>query len=270
MRHPLKDLLATGADDAPAISAPSRAPLTFGALRTLIADTLASLNGLGIGRNDRVAIVLPNGPEMATCYMACASGVASAPLNPAYRADEFEFYLSDLNAKALIVEQGSTSPAIEVATKLGVRLIDLLPTTAAGAGSFTLQPREAGGTATTAGGYAEVDDVSMVLHTSGTTSRPKIVPLSQGNLAASATHIRRTLQFVSTDCGRCAVVFDDQRLGVQVRQVELELVGAVGRVQRGRRHTAGGADEAGRHLGAVGQHEGDAVIAADAQAVQRG
>jgi hypothetical protein len=60
---------------------------------------------LGIGRNDRVAIVLPNGPEMATCFMACASGVASAPLNPAYRADEFEFYLSDLNAKALIVEQ---------------------------------------------------------------------------------------------------------------------------------------------------------------------
>jgi len=201
MQHPLKDLLAAGADDAPALSAPSRAPLTFGALRTLIADTLASLNGLGIGRNDRVAIVLPNGPEMATCYMACASGVASAPLNPAYRADEFEFYLSDLHAKALIVDQGSASPAIEVATRLGVRLIDLVPTTDAGAGSFTLKPREAGRTPTTTGGYAGPDDVSMVLHTSGTTSRPKIVPLSQGNLAASATHIRRTLQFVSTDCG---------------------------------------------------------------------
>jgi acyl-coenzyme A synthetase/AMP-(fatty) acid ligase len=65
---------------------------------------------MGIGRNDRVAIVLANGPEMATCFMACASGVASAPLNPAYRADEFEFYLSDLNAKALIVERDSTSP----------------------------------------------------------------------------------------------------------------------------------------------------------------
>ena len=201
MPHPLKDLLATGADDAPAISAPSRAPLSFGALRQLIADTVATLNALGIGRNDRVAIVLPNGPEMATCYMACASGVASAPLNPSYRADEFEFYLSDLHAKALIVEQGSTSPAIDVAVKLGVRLIDLIPQADRGAGSFTLVPREPGGTPTASGGFAEPSDVSMVLHTSGTTSRPKIVPLSQGNLAASATHIRRTLQFVATDCG---------------------------------------------------------------------
>ena len=202
MQPTLRTLLAAGADSAPAISAPARQPLNFGALRTLIDTTLATLNGLGIGRNDRVAIVLANGPEMATCFMACASGVASAPLNPAYRADEFEFYLSDLNAKALIVERDSTSPAIAVAQKLGVRLIDLVVPDGAPAGLFTLQPRDAGGgTAAAAGGYAEPGDVSMVLHTSGTTSRPKIVPLSQGNLAASATHIKRTLQFSATDCG---------------------------------------------------------------------
>ncbi len=202
MQPTLKSLLAAGADAAPAISAPARSPLSFGALRSLIADTLATLNGLGIGRNDRVAIVLANGPEMATCFMACASGVASAPLNPAYRADEFEFYLSDLNAKALIVERDSSSPAIAVAQKLGVRLIDLVVPDGAPAGQFSLQPRDgAGGTAIATGGYAEPGDVSMVLHTSGTTSRPKIVPLSQGNLAASATHIKRTLQFSATDCG---------------------------------------------------------------------
>ena len=202
MSTTLKTLLAAGADAAPAISAPARNPLSFGALRTLIDTTLATLNGLGIGRNDRVAIVLANGPEMATCFMACASGVASAPLNPAYRADEFEFYLSDLNAKALIVERDSTSPAIAVAQKLGVRLIDLVVPEGAPAGQFSLQPRDgAGGTATAIGGHAEPGDVSMVLHTSGTTSRPKIVPLSQGNLAASATHIKRTLQFSATDCG---------------------------------------------------------------------
>ena len=202
MQHTLQTLLATGADNAPAISAPSRKPLSFGALRSLIASTLATLNGLGIGRNDRVAIVLANGPEMATCFVACASGVASAPLNPAYRADEFEFYLSDLNAKALIVERDSSSPAIAVAQKLGVRLIDLVVPDGAPAGLFTLQPRDGGsGTAAAAGGYAEAGDVSMVLHTSGTTSRPKIVPLSQANLAASATHIGRTLQFSATDCG---------------------------------------------------------------------
>jgi acyl-CoA synthetase (AMP-forming)/AMP-acid ligase II len=213
MSTTLASLLAQGADDAPAIAAPSRRALSFGGLRAQIAHTLAQLNALGIGRNDRVAIVLPNGPEMASCFIACASGVASAPLNPAYRADEFEFYLADLNAKALIVEQGSTSPAVEVATRLGVRLIDLVPDLAAGAGSFTLQPRDdagagsaapgtATGTAPSAnGGLAQPADVSMVLHTSGTTSRPKIVPLSQGNLAASAGNIRRTLQFSANDCG---------------------------------------------------------------------
>ena len=203
MQPTLQTLLATGADTAPAISAPSRSPLSFGALRALVDGTLATLNRLGIGRNDRVAIVLANGPEMATCFMACASGVASAPLNPAYRADEFEFYLSDLNAKALIVEQGSTSPAIAVAEKLGVRLIDLVVADGAPAGQFSLQPRDGStaGAAAANGGHAEPGDVSMVLHTSGTTSRPKIVPLSQANLAASATHIKRTLQFSATDCG---------------------------------------------------------------------
>ena len=60
-------------------------------------------------------IVLPNGPEMATAFVGVASGATSAPLNPAYKADEFEFYMSDLNAKALIVEAGSNSPAIAVA-----------------------------------------------------------------------------------------------------------------------------------------------------------
>ena len=69
----LNDLLATGAADAPAISAPGRTALDFRALRALIGDTLASLNAWGIGRNDRVAIVLNNGPEMAACFAACAS-----------------------------------------------------------------------------------------------------------------------------------------------------------------------------------------------------
>jgi len=202
MRSTLKDLLAHGVDSAPAISAPSRPSLSFAGLRALVAETLHGLNALGIGRNDRVAIVLPNGPEMATCFVACACGVASAPLNPAYRAEEFEFYLSDLGARALIVERDSTSQAIDVARKLGVRVIDLIVEAGQPAGSFRLQAREgAQGQGCDHGGYAEPADVSMVLHTSGTTSRPKIVPLSQGNLAASALSIGRTLRFTPDDRG---------------------------------------------------------------------
>ena len=148
--------------------------------------------------------MLHNGPEMAACFIACASGVTSAPLNPAYRADEFEFYLSDLNAKALIVEAGSTSPAVAVAQKLGVRLIDLVapvdgPRGRLHAGARATLPRPH---AAAHGGYAEPDDVSLVLHTSGTTSRPKIVPLSQaqpGGLGHATS--RRTLRFTPADRG---------------------------------------------------------------------
>ncbi|MBL8305120.1 MAG: AMP-binding protein [Rubrivivax sp.] len=201
METSLLQLLSRAPDDAAAISAPGRPPLTHGGLRALAQRTLATLNGLGIGRNDRVAIVLANGPEMATCFITAACGVATAPLNPAYRADEFEFYLSDLNAKALIVEHDSTSPAIEVAAKLGVRILDLR----AGdeAGDFSLSPRDGAspGAPAVLGGPAQPDDVSMVLHTSGTTSRPKIVPLSQRNLCASAQSIARTLQFTPGDRG---------------------------------------------------------------------
>ena len=76
-------------------------------------------------RNERVAIVLPNGPEMAVSFLAIASGCTAAPLNPAYRADEFEFYLTDLAARLLIVEAGKPSPAIEVARRLGVPIAQL-------------------------------------------------------------------------------------------------------------------------------------------------
>ncbi|MBK9021759.1 MAG: AMP-binding protein [Sulfuritalea sp.] len=198
----LKELLSTGADAALAIGAPSRQALTHGALRDLVARTVATLNSFGVGRNDRVAIVLPNGPEMAACFLAVASGTASAPLNPAYRGEEFEFYLGDLDAKLLIAMSGVDTPARAAAQKLGVPIAELVPDLAAGAGSFTLQaPAGAVASAAANGGFAQPDDVAMVLHTSGTTSRPKIVPLSQKNLCASARNIRRTLAFSAQDRG---------------------------------------------------------------------
>ncbi|MCX7157290.1 MAG: acyl--CoA ligase [Rhodocyclales bacterium] len=196
-----KVLFATGDNAAPAIGAPGRPALNHGQLRALVGKTISSLNGLGVGRNDRVAIVLPNGPEMATCFIAVASGTTSAPLNPAYRAEEFEFYLNDLNARILIVERGSQSPAVDVARKLGVRIVDLVADANGAAGDFDLLAQDPG-TATAANpGYAEADDVALVLHTSGTTSRPKIVPLSQRNVCASAQNVSRSLAFTPTDRG---------------------------------------------------------------------
>ena len=117
---------------------------------------------------------------MATAFLSVAAAATAAPLNPAYRQDEFEFYLGDLNAKALIVEAGSESPALDAAQKLGVGLISLMPEPHAGAGAFRLCGDA--GHAAARPGPAEAHDVALILHTSGTTSRPKIVPLTGANI----------------------------------------------------------------------------------------
>ncbi|UMY18695.1 acyl--CoA ligase [Methylobacterium organophilum] len=197
----LLDLIKTGADDATALSSPGGVPLTFGQLRALTDRTIADLNAQGIGRGDRVAIVLPNGPEMAAAFIAIAAGTTSAPLNPSYKADEFEFYMSDLRAKLLVALDGEESPAVGVAQKLGVPVARLTPTPDQGAGSFTLSFAGAGAGAPAQGGPAAADDLALVLHTSGTTSRPKIVPLKQSNVCASARNIRQTLAFTAEDRG---------------------------------------------------------------------
>jgi len=195
----LRQLIATGADMNRAIGAPATKDLTYGRLRALVERTISSLNQIGVGRGDRVAIVLPNGPEMATAFIAIASGATAAPLNPAYKAAEFEFYLSDVNAKALVVEQGSTSPSIEVARNLGIAVITMHPEPADGAGCFRLTCEASFGDCTK--GFAEADDIALILHTSGTTSRPKIVPLSQRNVSVSAGNIAETLALTDKDCG---------------------------------------------------------------------
>ena len=188
-------LLEAGRDQAPAIGAPERQSLTHGELRALCARTVKSLNTMGIGRGDRVAMVLPNGPEMAAAFIAIACGATTAPLNPAYRTEEFEFYLSDLNAKALVILKGTQSPALAVAAARGIPVVALV----AGhkAGDFTLEG--ATGASAASGGLAEAGDIALVLHTSGTTSRPKIVPLSHTNVTASAYHIGNTLALREED-----------------------------------------------------------------------
>ena len=177
----LRALIASGRDNATAIAADGAPPLTYAGLRALVDRTVESLNALGVGRGDRVAIVLPNGPEMATAFLAVASGATSAPLNPAYRQDEFEFYMSDLRAKALIVEEGSASARNRGGGEARRRaLCGLSPSGETGAGAFRLAGASAGAAARP--GFAEAGDEALILHTSGTTSRPKIVPLTHANI----------------------------------------------------------------------------------------
>ncbi|MFY7781992.1 MAG: AMP-binding protein, partial [Tagaea sp.] len=96
----VSELLKVGKDGDPALGAPETKALDYAGLRALAAATVGDLNAMGIGRDDRVAIVLPNGPEMAAAFLCVAAGATTAPLNPAYRQEEFEFYIADLKAKA--------------------------------------------------------------------------------------------------------------------------------------------------------------------------
>ncbi len=193
----LHNMVALQTPTSTAMMAPASLPLTYGALTQLIANTTSALNAMGIGRGDRVGIVLPNCPELATAFVAVASACTAAPLNMAYRADEFEFYLSDLKAKALIVAVGSDTPAIAIAAKLGVAVIYLTALPEHGAGNFELASSLAG--LAISPGPAQADDVALILHTSGTTSRPKIVPLSHRNVCASARNISATLRLTAAD-----------------------------------------------------------------------
>ena len=195
MANNVFDLLSAGDPNAPAIIEPAGTTLTYAQLRQQVSHLAGQLNALGIGRNDRVALVLPNGPEAAIAFLAVAACSTAAPLNPAYREDEFRFYMDDLRAKALITLPGDAAPAHAAAGN------DVLRLALAGApGSYELL---AGGVAPKPVDptYAQPDDVALVLHTSGTTARPKIVPLLQRNLVVSAGNIMDALALTPDD--RC-------------------------------------------------------------------
>lgn len=190
--------------EQPALLAPGRSTLSYGSLVSHIEATACTLRAHGVQREDRVAIVLPNGPDMATAFLAVATAAMSAPLNPAYTLAEFAFYLHDLNAKALIVLSDLDSPARAAATAAGIPVVDLTPQASAGTFSLAFSPHahgDSGHTVAHAVGFAKGGDVALVLHTSGTTSRPKQVPLTHANLRASARHIAAALEL--TDRDRC-------------------------------------------------------------------
>ena len=182
-----------------AIVASGKSPLTYSDLFDALNDVRSKLNTMGVGRNDRVAVVLPNGPEMAVAFLGVASCATCAPLNPNYRESEYDFYLSDLYAKALIYQEGVAQAAVEVARKRGIALVELSPIKEAVAGIFQLTVSEAENPSQSV--IAQSSDVALVLHTSGTTSRPKMVPLTHSNLCTSAQNISLALNLTKND--RC-------------------------------------------------------------------
>jgi len=189
--YQLLEYWAKQATESIAIIAPDCPALTYGRLFRQVGKTVESLRTFGLNRNDRVAIVLPNGPEMAVSFIGIACGATCAPLNPSYRANEFDFYLSDVKAKALIVQAEMDTPARDAAKKLDIPVIELTPTSEAGAGVFDLSVKM--DDAPLHVDFVQPEDIALVLHTSGTTSRPRSfrsrMPISVHRPTTSPEHL---------------------------------------------------------------------------------
>ena len=173
--------------DSIAIMAPNKPHLNYTQLFSQIQYIVEYLNGIGIGRYNRVVTVLPNGPNMAVAFLGISSCATCAPLNPAYTSKEFEFYLSDLRADLIITQSGMETAVTEVAERQGIKTINLEPVNQQEAGIFTLTSKT--GAARSYPVFVGSSEVALILHTSGTTSRPKIVPLTHLNICASARNI---------------------------------------------------------------------------------
>ncbi len=184
--------------DGPAILAPGRAPLTYGRLYQHIEKMGRTLRTMGIGPRHRVAVILPNGPEMAVAILAVASGAVCAPMNQGYGAQELDKYFADLRPHALITQAGTDLPARRVALARGIRVIELSSERDQEAGIFTLTGEHE---IASSDPPVSADDVALLLFTSGTTSRPKIVPLKHANVCISAYNSVAALALQEGDCG---------------------------------------------------------------------
>lgn len=198
----LNFLLTSGNSHHPALVVPEGGPTVFyGALQNQVERLATTLQMLGIGRGDRVAMALPNGLEVIVLFFATTAAAATAaPLNPAYTTDEFRFYLEDIEAKALIVPPGGGERARAAAP--AETLIVEAASNVSGEVSLTVVhpaslPRKQDS--------ATPDDIALFLHTSGTTSRPKGVPLSHANLLASAGNVARTYALTAQDVSLCVM-----------------------------------------------------------------
>jgi acyl-CoA synthetase (AMP-forming)/AMP-acid ligase II len=181
--HTLRNLLDALAEqnaDSVAIVAPGRVPLSYSRLRSHVDVVAKTLGRLGFGRNHRVAVALPNGPEMAVAFASIACFATCAPLNPAYRFDEFDFCLADLKAGALIVPSGSGSPAIAAAQKHSIPVVELTPAVDGPAGIFSLTVTS--GASNACPDFSRADDNALVLHTRH--NRVQMVALTHSQLMA--------------------------------------------------------------------------------------
>jgi acyl-CoA synthetase (AMP-forming)/AMP-acid ligase II/thioesterase domain-containing protein/acyl carrier protein len=182
-----------------AIASPGRKPLTYAQLQDQMQLLGSQMKAAGITRGHRVATLLPAGPEAAVLSLAVMAHASLAPLNPGANRGELARYLTALRANAVVVHEDVQGPALEVVHELGLSLLRVRRCVEAPAGVHQLVLDRSG--SADGGSMAARLDIALVLHTSGTTSDPKIVPLTHHNICVSANNIASSLQLEPRD--RC-------------------------------------------------------------------
>ncbi|WP_394565268.1 amino acid adenylation domain-containing protein [Bradyrhizobium sp. 31Argb] len=178
------DFYSRNAPDRTAVLAPGRGAVTYAELATRTSDTVRQLRGLGIAQGDRVALVLPRGVDNALALIAVATAAVCIPVNPDLTGDELQRYFSELELAALVTAAEAGSASRAAAHALGVAVIDLSPRAGQGLGAFELAGSSVG--PAIVGGAARGEDDAFILLTSGTASRPKMVPLTHASVCLSA------------------------------------------------------------------------------------
>ena len=196
--HTVHDLIFNGNQnpDHPALESPGYHPLTYRDLKKQVLLVIKTLTAMGFGRNDRIAVIMPAGPETAVLGIAVMAGFTHTPLNPQYKDPEFQDMLSRLKVKAVIVQKNHQTAARTAALSRNIPLIEITPSPDK-AGIFTIGmgiPAEGND-----GVFAEPEDTAIVLLTSGTTSLPKIVPLTQKQVCKSVSILCSQLHHADRD-----------------------------------------------------------------------
>jgi acyl-CoA synthetase (AMP-forming)/AMP-acid ligase II len=199
----LLELLERNPEHKTAIVVPeTNVRVTYGELRDQVHAVAGQLANAGIGRGDRIGIALPNGLPMIVTFLAASTVGTAAPLNPAYKEDEFRFFLGDTDARVLIL------PAAADASDDARRAASgRMPILTVGVDTSHRATLSSNGSLVTSGPFSRSDasDVALVLHTSGSTGRPKRVPLSHVHLTTSARNVAGCYALGESDVSMCVM-----------------------------------------------------------------
>ncbi|KAH9603486.1 hypothetical protein KSS87_010002 [Heliosperma pusillum] len=183
-----------------AISVSGKYDLSYNRLHNLIELAAARISAAGVNPGDVVALTFHNTIEFVITFLAVIRARATvAPLNMAYTTEEFEFYLSDSESKLLITSTDGNKAAEAAALKLGIYHATASLSSPDSDLFLTLKDLDSASFESASSLINDPSDVALFLHTSGTTSRPKGVPLSQLNLRSSVNNIKSVYRLTESD-----------------------------------------------------------------------